>query len=75
MTTPASVNIEDVLNQLVRRESGDDTLVTSWVIVCETVESGGDIGLLTFADHTHPYWHHRGMLEHAAIPSEADDDD
>jgi hypothetical protein len=73
---PTIIKLEDVLTGLVQQETSPGGLVTSWVVVCEVLDpDSGGLDLVTLADATAPYWRHRGMLEHAAIPSEHDDDE
>lgn len=78
MTTeqPTSGQLEEVLTAAIRHDGQPDGIVTSWVIVCEVLEgSTGSLSLITLCDPVQPFWRHRGMLEHAAVPSEFPDDD
>lgn len=76
MSNVEPIKLEDVLAGIVQQHGIPDGLVTGWVIIAEVMESGsGDMSLLTITDPAHPYWHHRGMLEHAVLPSEAPEDE
>ena len=71
-----SSQIEDFIQQLLAREELEG-IVVGYVIVADLLEpSTGDQQLVTLTDTIHPYWHHRGMLDSAELPSlQVDDDD
>ena len=70
-----SSQIEDFIQSVLAREEFEG-IVVGYVIVVDLLEpSTGDQQLITMTDTIHPYWHHRGMLAEAELPSLQDDDD
>ncbi len=70
-----STKLEDFLQAFLNAEEFEG-IVVGYVVVIDLLEpSTGDQQLITLTDVIHPYWHHRGMLAEAELPSLQDDDD
>jgi len=70
-----STKLEDFLQAFLNAEEFDG-IVVGYVIVVDLLEPAtGDQQLITLTDTHHAYWHHRGMLAEAELPSLQDDDD
>jgi len=67
--------LDDFLQALLNSEEYEG-IVVGYVVVVDLLEPAtGEQQLVTITDTIHPYWHHRGMLAEAELPSLQDDDD
>lgn len=70
-----SSQIEDWIQAVLNREELEG-IVVGYIIIADLLEpSTGEQQLVTMTDTIHPYWHHRGMLAEAELPSLQDDDE
>lgn len=58
--------IQNLLEKIAKTHvSEEGAISTSYIVVCEWMDSEGQYHLMTFTDEVTPAWRHVGMLQHA----------
>lgn len=58
--------IQNLLEKIAKTHvSEEGAISTSYIVVCEWMDSDGQYHLMTFTDEVTPAWRHVGMLQHA----------